>query len=91
MAWSNRNVSLGAIHVSHMPCHEGAGGVIPGAMNSKRAGLAVSLGGAGWEPDIKVHVCHRGFVSRYTSVISYDRIILFCFMAPSFFLLGVFR
>ena len=59
-------------------------------MNSTRAGLAVSLGGVGSQTSKYMFVIVGLSVAtpRVDSVISYD---LFCFMAPSFFLLGVFR
>ena len=65
----------------------GAGGVIPGAMNSKRAGLAVSLGGVGSQTSRYMFVIVGLSVGtpRVKSIISYDRnapYALFCFMAP---------
>ena len=69
----------------------GAGGVIPGAVNSKRAGLAVSLGGVGSQTSTYIVVIVGLSVGTPPLLLMIAYNTLFCFMAPSFFLLGVFR
>ena len=81
----NRNVSLGAYHVPR--------GVIPGAMNSPLAGLAVSLGGVG-STHLSSWVCqsvHLVSNPLFLMIATFQYYALFCFMAPNFFLLGIFR
>ena len=84
--------SLGGMDVPPLPCLVGAGGVIPGATPSLR--ISQRELGRGW--DIKVHVCHGGFFSQYTSlvesVISNDRNVPRSVLFPIpliLFLLGV--